>query len=156
MTVSTLFYVGRPLIVAFVALAMIESPIAAQQDKQAQTGKTSAKDTNIKNESDRNSATPPDEATATRKAARAHGKSTEGICEIRIHNFTYLKVKIFVDGQYLALVAPYGQVTITGDAGTKLQIYERADFINSTEYKFWPAANYNCEAGQQFDEGLTL
>lgn len=153
MSVNKLFHAGRPIVVAFIAVAMIASPIAAQ-DKQAQTGKTSAKDSNIKSETDRNSATAPEAATTSRRAARAHGGSASGTCEIRIHNFTYLKIKIFVNGEYLALVAPYGNVTITGDAGTRLQIYERADFIGSTDYKFWPTSNYSCDAGQQVDENL--
>jgi hypothetical protein len=93
MSAGKLFFVGRSLVVALVAAAMIASPLSAQQDKQSQTGKTSAKDSNIKNNSDSNSATVPEPATTTRRAARAHGGSTEGTCEIRIHNFTYLKSK---------------------------------------------------------------
>ena len=77
MNVTRLFHAVRPFAVAFIAVAMIASPIAAQ-DKQAQTGKTSAKDSNIKSESDRNSATAPDAAITSRKAARAHGGSADG------------------------------------------------------------------------------
>jgi hypothetical protein len=155
-TVNTtkLFFAGRPLAIALVAATMIASPLSAQQDKQSQTGKTSAKDSNIKNDSDSNSATPPEPVTTNRRAARAHGGSTAGTCEIRIHNFTYLKVKIFVNGEYLALAAPYGNVTITGDAGTQLEIYERADFIGGKEYKFWPTSTYSCNVGQSVDENI--
>jgi Ni/Co efflux regulator RcnB len=144
----------RPLAAALLAMALVAAPLAAQQDKQAQAGKSGAKDSKIKNDSDQNSATPPEPATTSRRAARAHGGSIEGTCEIRIHNYTYLKVKIFVNGEYLALVSPYGNATITGDAGTKLEVYERADFIGGKEYKFWPTSNYDCSAGQQVDENL--
>ena len=154
MNAGKLFFAGRPLAVALVAAAMFASPLSAQQDKQSQTGKTSTTDSNIKNDSDSNSATPPEPATTSRRAARAHGGSTDGTCEIRIHNFTYLKVKVFINGEYLALAAPYGNVTITGDAGTRLEIYERADFIGGKEYKFWPTSTYSCDAGQSVDENI--
>jgi hypothetical protein len=153
MNLNKLLHAFRFSLAAFLTVAMIAAPLAAQ-DKQAQTGNTSAKDANIKSDSDRNSATPPNAASTSRRAARAHGGSAEGTCEIRIHNFTYLKIKIFVNGEYLALAAPYGNVTITGDAGTRLQIYERADFTGSNDYKFWPTSNYSCDAGQQVDENL--
>ncbi len=144
----------RPFATAVLASAMLIAPLNAQQDKQSQMGKSSAKDNNIKSESDQNSPTPPDAANTNPRAMRAHGKSTAGTCEIRIHNFTYLKVKIFVNGEYLALAAPYGNVTITGDAGTALEIYERADFVGGKEFKFWPASNYACTASQQVEENL--
>jgi hypothetical protein len=154
MNTYKLFLVVRPAVLAFLVLALLAGPINAQGDKQSPTGKTSAKDSNIKSESDRNNPTAPADANTNRKAMRAHGKSTEGTCEIRIHNFTYLKVKIFVNGEYLALAAPYGNVTITGDAGTRLEIYERADFVGGKEFKFWPTSNYSCDAGQQVEENL--
>ena len=144
----------RPFVVAVLAVAVLVAPVGAQQDKQSQTGKSSGKDSNIKNDSDQNSATPPDAASMNRKAARAHGKSTEGTCEVRIHNFTYLKIKIFMNGEYLALAAPYGNVTITGDAGYQLEIYERADFVGGKEFKFWPTSTYACTAGLQAEENL--
>src|ERR1700761_5681555 len=130
-------FLMRPLMAAAIIATVVAGPVGAQQDKQSQMGKAGSKDTNIKSESDQNSATPPVNANTSPRAMRAHGKSTPGTCEIRIHNFTYLKVKIFVNGEYLALAAPYGNVTITGDAGTQLEIYERADFVGGKEYKFW-------------------
>ena len=143
-------FLVRPLIATVIAATVIAGPIGAQQgtqDKQSQMGKPGTKDPNIKSESDQNSATPPANASSSPRAMRAHGKSTMGTCEIRIHNYTYLKIKIFVNGEYLALVAPYGNVTITGDAGTRLEIYERADFVGGKEWKFWPTSTYACDAG---------
>jgi hypothetical protein len=154
MSVKKLFFVIRPLLVAVIAAALIAAPIGAQQDKQSKTGNASTKDPNIKSESDQNSPAAPEGAANSRRAMRAHGKSTEGTCEIRIHNLTYLKVKIFVNGEYLALAAPYGNVTITGDAGGQLEIYERADFVGGKEFKFWPTSTYACDAGQQVEENL--
>jgi hypothetical protein len=148
------YSVVKPALVAVVAMALITSPLAAQQDKQGQMGKSATKDSNIKSESDKNSPIQPEGTSNSKRAMRAHSGSTEGTCEIRIHNFTYLKIKIFVNGEYLALAAPYGNVTITGDAGNKLEIYERADFVGGKEYKFWPTSTYSCDPGQQVDENL--
>lgn len=144
----------RPLFVAVLASVLVIAPLSAQQDKQSQMGKSSTKDANIKNDSDQNSPTPPAAANSNPRAMRAHGKATAGTCEIRIHNFTYLKVKIFVNGEYLALAAPYGNVTITGDSGTSLEIYERADFVGGKEFRFWPTSTYPCNPGQQVEENL--
>jgi Ni/Co efflux regulator RcnB len=148
------FAVARPALVAVVAVAMIATPLAAQQDKQSQMSKP-GKDSHIKSDSDQNSPTAPESATNTARATRAKGGSTEGTCEVRIHNFTNLKVKIFINGDYTALAAPYGNLTITGDAGTKLEVYERADFAGGKEYKFWSTSTYDCSSGQQVDENLT-
>ena len=154
MNPSKLFQFVRPACIALLAAALVVAPIQAQQDKQSQTGSTAKKDANIKSDSDRNSPAAPANANTSPRAMRAHGKSTQGTCEIRIHNLTYLKIKVFVNGDYLALIAPYGNVTITGDAGTQLEIYERADFIGGKEYKFWNTSTYACDAGQQVDENL--
>jgi hypothetical protein len=154
MNVSASFQIIRPLFIAVIAATLIIAPLSAQQDKQSKTGNTSTKDSNIKSESDQNSTSAPAGSATSPRAMRAHGKSTQGSCEVRIHNLTYLKIKVFVNGEYLALVAPYGNVTITGDAGTQLEIYERADFVGGKEYKFWPTSTYACDAGQQVDENL--
>jgi hypothetical protein len=150
---NKLSYAVRPALIAFLVLAMTTSPLAAQQDKQGKMGKNSMKDTNIKNDSDGNS--PAVEGTAnSQRAMRAKGGSTDGVCIVTIHNFTNLKVKIFVNGDYLALAAPYGNVTITADAGTPLVIYERADFIGGKEFRFWDKSTYPCESGIHIEENL--
>jgi hypothetical protein len=149
------FYVFRNALLAAIVLSLVSSPLAAQQDKQAQNGKASGKDPHIKSDSDENSPNAPENSPNSPRAMRARGGNTEGTCEIRIHNFTNLKVKIFINGDYSALAAPYGNVTITGDAGTKLEIYERADFVGGKEYKFWNASTNTCAPNFHADENLT-
>ena len=150
---SNLFFVAKPALLAVLAVSLIASPLAAQQDKQSQNG-TAGKDSHVKSDSDQNSPNAPDSAANNMRAMRAKKGNAEGTCEIRIHNFTNLKVKIFVNGEYLALAAPYGNVTITGEAGNKLEIYERADFVGGKEWKFWNASTYNCTSGFIAEENL--
>jgi hypothetical protein len=153
MNPSKLFFVVKPAVLAVLSIALMASPLAAQQDKQSQNGK-SGKDSHIKSDSDQNSPNAPDAASNGMRAMRAKKGNTDGTCEVRIHNFTNLKVKIFVNGEYLALAAPYGNVTITGDAGSKLEIYERADFVGGKEWKFWNASTYDCTSGLTVEENL--
>jgi hypothetical protein len=148
------FSVTRPALAAVISVALAACPLSAQQDKQSQTGKA-GKDSHIKSDSDQNSPAASEGASNSKRAMRAKGGSTEGTCEIRIHNFTNLKVKIFVNGDYTALAAPYGNLTITGDAGNKLEIYERADFVGGKQYKYWNTSTYDCTSGEQVDENLT-
>lgn len=89
------------------------------------------------------------EATNNKKSAAVTKDKNSGpvygpdYCDVVVDNYTNLYIKIWVDGEYKGLVAPYGKVTVAAIPG-RTKLYCRADFDDGS-YKWWGPEYFQCD-----------
>ncbi len=117
------------LLAIAVALSPLFSSAVRCQEKQSQTKATQSRggapDENIKSKSAEN------DPKALREAPPEKGgdKSRGAVCYLLVDNYTHWKIQIFVDGEYVGMVSPWGQA--------------KGSYIPSGNYKFYAAADFN-------------
>ena len=110
------------------------------EDKAAKSRGGGA-DENIKSKNEKN-----DPKAAIAAPANKGGEKTRGgLCGIRVSNWTPWKVQLFVDGDYIALVSPYGDVDVVTGSGVT-RVYAKADFTDGS-VSSWGPRNLPCPAG---------
>ncbi|MBU1558145.1 hypothetical protein KKC45_04255 [Patescibacteria group bacterium] len=80
--------------------------------------------------------------SAAKSAGREGG--TSRTCDIAVDNRTPLKIQIFVDDDYSALVPQFGDIEVSALIG-KTKLYARADF-DTGEVETWGPRYFDCEA----------
>ncbi|HEX8736648.1 MAG TPA: hypothetical protein VF721_15055 [Pyrinomonadaceae bacterium] len=102
-------------------------------------------DPNIKDDSTSNNAN-AEFVGPKEKTGATNTRGAAGVCKVVLDNQTNLKIKIFVDGSFRGVMAPYGDsVTYTGSGLTR--VYARAEFDDGT-FIYWGPKDYNCYDGQ--------
>jgi hypothetical protein len=127
------------LILALITPALAQTPggkkgKAPEVKTDAQPSGATGTDENIKNPSEQNN---PDSAI---KAPPDKGgeKTRAGVCHFHVDNRTPWKIQIFVDGDYVGLVAPWGDSTGTYDGGGHM-VYGRARFTKGPDITWGPS-----------------
>jgi len=131
---------------ASVAFAQAKAAPAAaakgQVEDKATKSRGAGADENIKSHSDKNDP----KASIPAPANKGGEKSRGGICGVKVSNWTPWKVQLFVDGDYIALVGPYGDVDVVTGSGVT-RVYARADFTDGS-VNYWGPRSFNCAAGE--------
>lgn len=118
-----------------------ESPSTGQVvHAKAQKGRGAAKDENIKTEQAPKNPTSGGPPAPPNKGG---DKSRGRYCVIHIDNHTRLWIRVFIDGNYMGTVPPWGDIyPITLSGPTRL--YARADYDDGT-YSYWGPRTVVCE-----------
>jgi hypothetical protein len=69
-------------------------------------------------------------------------KSRAGVCQLHVDNRTNLIIKIFVDGDYVGTVSPYGDAYGYYSSGSRT-VYARADFTDGS-WHYWGPRDIHC------------
>ncbi len=108
-------------------------------------GERGGTDANIKDDSMINTAG-AEFAGPKEKAGSGGTRGGAGVCKVMLDNRTQLKIKIYVDGSFRGVIAPFGDsVTYTGAGATT--VYARAEFDDGSAV-YWGPSNYTCYDGQ--------
>jgi hypothetical protein len=110
-------------------------------------------DPNIKDDSMVNSAS-AEFVGPKEKVGSNNTRGAAGVCKVVLDNRTKLRIKIYVDGSFRGVMAPYGDsVTYTGAGPTR--VYARAEFDDGTAL-YWGPSDYTCYDGQYINFVMTL
>jgi len=126
--------------------ALIAIPAAAQNASSAnnsgEKGQANAQDQNIKNDQLANAPGQKHQPPPARKG----GPAAKGIyCDVHIDNRTPLIVSVYMNGDLLGVIGPWGDLYPDITYGTA-QLYARAVFTDGSVLTFGPR-NYQCVGG---------
>lgn len=130
---------------AGLALPVSLSAHAVKAKSQAATKSASTKpkkgsgaaDSNIKKQQVKN-----DPSMAGKTAPRGRGAGPYA-CVVHVDNRTLLYSKVYIDGDYVGMVGPAGDVYVRTGNGTTTA-YVRADFDDGS-YNYWGPVSFDCE-----------
>ena len=117
------------------------APGKAPVEDKATKSRGAGADENIKSKNEKNDP----KATIAAPESKGGEKSRGGICGVKVSNWTPWKVQLFVDGDYIALVGPYGDVDVVTGSGIT-RVYARADFTDGS-VNYWGPRSFNCASG---------
>jgi hypothetical protein len=112
------------------------------QEQKAREGAASkGKDPNIREDEKAN-----DKNDKTQPPAKKGGTSKGAPCEVQLDNWTPWNIKIYIDGEYLGTMIPYGESYAHAVPG-RVTVYARADFGDGS-YLYWGPRDYSCGPNQ--------
>lgn len=129
-------------VMTFALVVPSKSYAQAAQGQQGDSGQDKGEkrrgtgtDENIKSKSVQNNPSP--EAAPEAPPEKGGKKERQSVCSLHVDNRTPWKVQIYVDGDYVGLVSPYGDAYGTYGGG-RLAVYAVAEFVGGSELTWGP------------------